>query len=98
MSSDQILLLFFGLPLAILGMGLRRALGRNFVLILLAGSAAAAYGLILETYLSRMGRGLPLPVSPQESIARGFGLYCLGAALLGALAGTLLRYRGRGSA
>jgi len=97
MSSDQILLLFFGLPLAILGVGLRRALGPRILLVLLAGAAAACYALILETALLRSGRGLPLPMIPGGSVARAFGLYCLAAGILGALAATLLRLRGKGS-
>jgi hypothetical protein len=97
MTADQVLLLFFGLPLAILGLGLRRALGRRLPLLLLAGTAAAAYGLVLETALHRLGHGLPLPVLGGQTMARGFGLFCLAAGILGALAGALLRYRGRGA-
>jgi hypothetical protein len=98
MTSDQILLLFFGLPLAILGLGLRRALGRRLPLVLIAGMTAGFYGLLLETVLRRLGHGLPLPLLPGQSLARGFGLFGLAAGLLGALGGVLLRYRGRGAA
>jgi hypothetical protein len=98
MTHDQILLLFFGLPLAILGLGLRRALGRKMLLVLLGGAVAGVFGLVLETALVRAGHGLALPLAPGQSLGRSEGLFCLAAALLGALGAVLLRYRGRGMA
>ena len=97
MTTEQLLLLFFGLPLSILGMGLRRALGaRGYLLMLLGATAAAAYDLVLEDALRRYGHGLPIPDPFGRGMLRAFGLFVLGGALLGALGGVLVRYRGRG--
>ena len=97
MTSEQLLLLFFGIPLSILGMGLRRALGpRGILLLLISGTAAGIYALFLEAILRRMGHGLPLPGRPGQGLAHAWGLFALGGGLVGALGGALVRYRGRG--
>jgi uncharacterized membrane protein YbhN (UPF0104 family) len=98
MTNDQLLLLFFGMPLAILGMGLRRALGpRGLLLMLLAAAATAIYGLLLQAGLQRLGHGLPLPGLAARGMIRGFGPFCLGISLIGALGGVMMRFRGQGS-
>lgn len=98
MTSDKLLLLFFGLPLAILGMGMRRALGlRGFGSMLFGSMAVGAYGILLEIVLRRSGHGLPLPASAAGDFLRGFGLFALGGALLGSLGGILVRFRGHGA-
>lgn len=97
LTTIQLLVLFFGLPLSILGAGLRRALGgRGVLLLLLCGTVAGAYDLALEAVLHRLGHGLPLPVLHGEGIVRGFGLFAIGAGLVGGLGGALVRFRGRG--
>jgi hypothetical protein len=98
LTNDQLLLLFFGLPLAILGMGLRRALGsQGFLLMLLAATVAAAYCVLVETGLRHLGHGLPLPGEAARGLVRGFGPFALGTALIGALGGVMVRFRGHGS-
>ena len=97
-TSDHIFFLFLGLPLSILGMGLRRALGaKRMGLLLLGASFVAIYDLLLEAGLRRIGHGFPLPAAGGAGMLRGLGLFTLGGALLGALGGVLMRFRGRGS-
>jgi hypothetical protein len=97
-TDDQLLLMFFGVPLAVLGIGLRRALGNLALLaVILVSGALAAYAILLEWSLRLIGYGLPLPGVRAQGLVRGFGPFCIGATLLGALAGVLLRYQGRGS-
>ena len=97
MTTDQLLLLFFGIPLSILGMGLRRALGgRGILLLFFSGTAAGLYALLLEAFLHRLGHGLPLPGPPAQGLVHGYGLFALGGGLLGALGAVLVRFRGQG--
>jgi hypothetical protein len=98
LSDAQLLLLFFGLPLVILGMGLRRATGnKGFLLVLLTASLVAVYAGLLEAGLRAAGHGLPLPGARTAGLSRGFGLYALSASILGALGGIMMRYRTRGT-
>jgi hypothetical protein len=98
MTDHQLLLLFFGLPLAILGMGLRRALGwRALFLLILVSGGVAIYAVLLEAGLRAAGIGLPLAGAAARGIVLGFGPYAIGAALLGGLGGVLLRFQGRGA-
>jgi hypothetical protein len=98
MSDAQLLLMFFGLPLAILGVGLRRALGNLALLfVVLVSTVVTGYAVLLEFWLGAAGHGLPLPGLRAHGLVRGFGPFCLGAVLLGALAGILIRYQGRGA-
>ena len=99
MTTDQLLLLFFGIPLSVLGMGLRRALkGRGILLLLFSGTAAGIYALLLESFLHHIGHGLPLPGTPTQGLVHGYGLFALGGGLIGALGAVLVRFRGQGMA
>ena len=98
MSKEELLLLFFGMPLSILGLGLRRTLkGPGTLLLLFIGTVAGVYALALEGALHRLGHGLPLPAAG-EGLIRGFGPFALSGGLVGGLGAALVRYRGRGSA
>lgn len=98
MSAAQILLLFFGLPLAILVMGLRRAIGAGRMLVLVLGAGAlGTYGLLLKMVTSRTGGSTWAPV-PDDLPAPARELVWIGAAaLLGMLGAALVRFRGQGS-
>lgn len=96
MDAPRIYLLFFGLPLAILGLGLRRAVGSARMLALVALSAAVGlYGLLAEEVMQRIGHGLPAPLHESWSRAHALLPLCVGAALLGALGVVLVRFRAR---
>jgi hypothetical protein len=96
MDTLQILALFFGLPLAIFGLGLRRAIGTGRMLsLVLASSAVGAYALLVEWALRRAGVGLPVPAHPGWGWGRVLFPFCAGAAFLGALGVVLVRFRAR---
>ncbi len=108
MSSNQILLMFFGLPLAILGVGMRRTIGSRATLyLLLVSTGLAVYAVLVESVLRAAGHGLPIPMrafgevpAPAPSVvdlARHLFGFSLVAVLLGVFGGALVRYRGRGS-
>ena len=62
MSFDQITLVFYGLPIAVLAMGLRRSLGlRGTLLVGLAAAVVTLYGVLLDAGLRRYGIDLPVP-------------------------------------
>lgn len=98
MTQDQILLLFFGLPLAVLGVGIRRSVGGvAFLLVLLVSLLATAYAVGLDAVLQSEGLVSPAPGAAARGLVRGFGPMAWGACLLGALGAALLRHRGAGS-
>lgn len=99
MTSDQLLMLFFGLPLAVLSMGLRRGLGtRGSLLLLPVCLLVAAYGFGLEWAARALGHGLPMPVRAGSGSARAFAPFCLAAVLVGAYGASLVRLRRDGPA
>ena len=107
MTFDQLALVFFGIPLAVMALGLRRSLGpRGIVLVLIAALIVTVYAGFLETSLRRIGADLPVPArefvsAPADPGRRGavsrMGLLHLSGALLGSLSGVLIRFRGEGS-
>ena len=87
MSFDQIILLFWGLPVAILSLGIRRRVPILSFAALLAGAVfLAAYLGAGEAWLVRDAASIPFRL-------RHFGFAYLGAAILGGLIVLLLRYR-----
>ncbi len=98
MTAAQILMLFLGLPLAILAMGLRRALGgRRFLILVLCAAGIALYDLLVGQILTRLGVEAWSFVGDDPAGRRQTFLAVGGCAWLGMLAAVLLRFRGRGS-
>jgi hypothetical protein len=105
LTFAQIVALFYGLPLAVLGLGIRRSLGAKGIAAVL-GSAlvVGVYGTLLECGLHWTGHGLAVPRAGSSgelalmyfALRRVLPIY-LGGALLGALTGALMRHRGEGS-
>jgi len=94
MDALEILFLFFGMPLVILGMGLRRGLGpRRVLLLFLLSGAVGLYATMVESILRAEGRGLPIPAYRDWNAVRVLAAFLLPAATLGTLAGVLLRIR-----
>jgi hypothetical protein len=97
MDALQILLLFFGLPVAVLGLGLRRAVGAARMLgLVLASSAVGAYALVAEWAARHADPVLPAPLHPGWDWPRTLFPFCVAAALLGGLGVVLIRFRAGG--
>jgi hypothetical protein len=97
MTSDQLLMLFFGLPLGVLAMGLRRGLGgRGSLLLVPVCLLVALYGFGLERVAHAWGLGLPAPVRPGSGPVRAFLPFCVAAVLVGAYGAAMVRLRRRG--
>ncbi len=98
MTHDQILLLFFGLPLAVLGMGIRRSTGGGaFLLMLLGAVLVLVYAVGVDAVLQYFNLAPEPPGTAARGLVRGFGPIAWGAGMLGALGAALLRHRGAGS-
>ena len=96
MDALQIFALFFGIPLAILGLGLRHAIGtRRMLALLLLSSAVGLYGLLVESVLRMFGVDLPAPTHASWGSARVFLPFCVASAILGAFGVVLVRFRAR---
>ena len=103
MTPYKLILLFFGLPLSVLTLGLRRGLGtRALALLFLGANGVALYALAVEAMLRQFGWGLPLPSMETDGFhasrdfLRLFGPTVLAGAWLGTLGGVLVRLRRRG--
>ncbi len=98
MTHDQIFLLFFGLPLAVLGMGIRRSTGSGaFLFMLLGALLVSVWALGLDAALQQVDLAPDPPGTAARGLLRGFGPMAWGTGMLGALGAALLRHRGHGS-
>lgn len=97
MDALQIYFIFFGLPLVILGLGMRRAIGApRMLLLILVSTVIGLYGLLAEMIAAALGHGLPVPTHAAWGRARMLLPVCVAAAILGALGVVLIRCRTRG--
>lgn len=95
MTADEIALLFWGLPIAILGLGMRHRLRVPAYMTVLA------IGILLPLWLGAGGHALQwMRDGTAVSLAtrlRVEGPFLAGAALLGGLIGLMIRDRPRGT-
>ena len=103
MTPYRLLLLFFGIPLSVLTMGLRRAIGaRAMALIFLGANAVALYAVGMETLLHHFGLAFPLPsmqvdgFHASRDLFRLVGPIAVAGAWLGTLGCVLVRTRRKG--
>ncbi len=98
MTADQLALLYFGLPLAVLGIGLRHGMGtRSSLLVVPLCLLVAGYGLGVEWMARQLGLDLPAPVRVGNGPTRSLAPFVVFSVLLGAYGAAMVRFRRRGN-
>jgi len=95
MTAEQILLLFFGLPVSVLTLGMRRGLGIRGLLKVL-GTALVVSGLGWF-WMRVLGHPLAEEAGAGGTIVWTVVAYLSGSALVGSLGGALVRLQGHGT-
>jgi len=98
LSVHEVTLLLLGIPVSVLGIGLRRAMGvRGQVLLIGAAIAAGLYGALVQQLLGTLGAEPGLRAATLRETVRDFSPAMAGGVLIGGLGAVLLRFRGRGA-